>query len=217
MRRIAVALVSASLACTTAACSPARVLTGDDTAESSATIAEPTGQMAMSRVFDQPFPYATDTGQATMTVSAVRMETSYVYEDHILVVDVRAVQAEGQPSLDPGFLHAYDPGGEEFTRLDPSDGVVDNPLVPTVMQAPGQEVVGMVAWKMPLGARIGRIDVTVASGVYSLIVTRQPIDPEATTAVTTSSGEGGTGEDGSTGSDTDSAVVSSGTDGASGN
>ena len=191
MRRIAVALVFASLACSISACSPARVLQGDSTADAPPPIAQPTGPMAMSRVFDQPFPYATDTGQATLTLSAVRMESSYVFEDHVLVIDVRAVQAEGQPSLDPEFFHAFDPSGEEFERLDPSEGVVDNPLVPTAMQSPGQEVTGMVAWKMPLGARVGRIDVRVASGVYSLIVTRQPVDPEATTAVSTSAGQDG--------------------------
>ena len=107
MRRIAVALVFASLACSISACSPARVLQGDSTADAPPPIAQPTGPMAMSRVFDQPFPYATDTGQATLTLSAVRMESSYVFEDHVLVIDVRAVQAEGQPSLDPEFFHAF--------------------------------------------------------------------------------------------------------------
>lgn len=110
-------------------------------------------------------------------MSNLRIVPSAAYSDAVLVVDVRAVQSSGQPELGPADLTAFDPSGRPFDRIENPAGTVEDPLVPSVMSTPGEEIRGMVAWTVPRGVRIGRIDLTTPGTVGSFIVTRQPDDP----------------------------------------
>lgn len=99
-----------------------------------------------------------------------------MYSDDVMVVDVRAVQASGQPELGPADISAFDPAGRPFERIENPAGTVEDPLVPSVLGFPGEEITGMVAWTKPRGARIGRIDVVAPRTIGSITVTRQPDD-----------------------------------------
>lgn len=190
MRRTAVVALAVCAALGASACSPAKIIAGDQTSPAGATAA-PTVALPSSRLFDQAFPWAADGGEATITVSPPRMVTSYTHKDHVVVVDLRAVQASGAPVVDPATVHAYDPGGEEFPRIEYPKGTVDDPLIRTTLQSPGQEVRGTIAWTMPYGSRIGRVDVVSGTEIDSLTVTVQPVDPEDTTSSTPATSTGG--------------------------
>src|SRR5690606_37897609 len=109
----------------------------------------------------------------------LRIVPSSAYEGTVLAVDVRAVQSAGQPELGPDDITAYSPSGTKFDRIQSPAGLVADPLVPSVMTSPGQTIQGMVAWTMPSGDRIGRIDVASPRTLASITVTRQPVDPSA--------------------------------------
>ena len=181
MRRVVLAAVLASLALTVVAC-------GDE-GHTEAVPSTTQGPMPTTHVFDQPFAVSPDGGEATITLSGLRVTTSSAYKDDLLVVDLRAVQSAGAPSINPADVHAFDPGGDELERLEYPKGTVPDPLVQSTLQAPAQEVRGMVAWKLPQGMRVGRIDYRTPRSVASLTVVRQPTDPDATT--TASSGSDG--------------------------
>lgn len=138
-----------------------------------------TGPVPTSHQFDQPFPVAGDSWDATVTLSDLRIVPSSVYSDTVLAVDVRAVQSAGQPELGPDDFSAYSPAGTRYERIQSPAGIVADPLVPSVMTSPGEEIRGMVAWTMPPGERVGRIEVTSPRTLASLTVTRQPADPSA--------------------------------------
>lgn len=139
----------------------------------------PAGPVATSQQFDNPFPVSGDAWDATVTLSDLRVVPSSTYTDTVLAVDLRAVQSAGQPELGPDDVSAYSPSGMKFERIQSPAGLVADPLVPTVMTAPGQQIQGMVAWTMPPGDRIGRIEVASPRTLASITVTRQPVDPSA--------------------------------------
>ncbi|WP_206471980.1 hypothetical protein [Dietzia sp. KRD202] len=176
MRRAALAAVVTAATVLTSACSPS-LLGDDDERAVPVPTAEPSGPLPSSQQFDRPFPVSGDLWDATVTVSNLRIEPSSAYSDAVLVVDVRAVQSSGQPELGPADFSAFDPSGRPFERIQNPAGIVDDPLVPSVLATPGEEIRGMVAWTVPRGVRIGRIDVTTPGTIGSFIVTRQPEDP----------------------------------------
>ncbi|WP_291085625.1 hypothetical protein [Dietzia sp. UBA5065] len=178
MRRAALAAVLAAAAVFTTACSPS-IFGDDDTRGVPAPTGSPAGPLPSSQQFDRPFPVAGDQWDATVTLSNLRIVPSSGYTDSIVVVDVRAVQASGQPVLGPADFTAFDPSGRPFERLENPTGTVEDPLVQSVMSFPGEEIRGMVAWKMPRGERIGRIDLVTPRTIGSVTVTRQPVDPMA--------------------------------------
>lgn len=178
MRRATLAaVVTAATVTVTSACSSP--LFGDADRGVAVPTAAPAGPVPSSQQFDRPFPVSGETWDATVTVSGIRIISSPAYTDPVLVVDVRAVQSSGQPELGPADLAAFDPAGRPFERIENPAGTVEDPLVPSVMSTPGEEIRGMVAWTVPRGTRIGRIDVTTPETVGSITVTRQPPDPTA--------------------------------------
>ena len=177
MRRAALAVTLTAVTVASGAC--ASLPFGSDEGRTVPPAATPTGPVATSQQFDQPFPVAGDSWGATVTLSNLRIVPSSAYEDTVLAVDVRAVQSAGQPELGPDDISAYSPSGTKFDRIQSPAGLVADPLVPTVMTSPGQSIQGMVAWTMPAGDRIGRIDVSSPRTLASITVTRQPVDPSA--------------------------------------
>lgn len=174
MRRAALVAVVTAATMLTSACS----LFGDGERRGvPAPAAAPSGPLPTSQQFDRPFPVSAENWDATVTVSNLRFVQSYSYRDPVLVVDVRAVQSAGQPEIGPEDLTAYDPSGRPFERIADPSGAVPDPLVPSVMTTPGQEINGMVAWTVPRGERVGRIELTSPSTIGSITVTRQPVDP----------------------------------------
>lgn len=179
MRRAVLAAVIVTAAVSTPACSPASLF-DDDSAGVPAPTAEQSGPLPSSQQFDRPFPVAGESWDATVTLSDLRIVPSTMYSDAVVVVDVRVVQAAGQPELGPEDFSAFDPSGRPFERIENPAGTVEDPLVPSVLSFPGEEIRGMVAWTMPRGTRIGRIDVVAPRTIGSVTVTRQPEDPTAT-------------------------------------
>lgn len=173
MPRVAPAAVIVAVALSVAACS------SDDGPGTAVPTATASGPVATSQQFDRAFPVAGDGWDATVTLSGLRIVPTSAFVDSVLAVDVRAVQASGQPTLDPGDLRAFDPSGRQFERIESPGGTVPDPLVRSVMGSPGQEIRGTVAWKVPRGARIGRIDYVTSRTIGSVTVTRQPVDPSA--------------------------------------
>ncbi len=178
MRRAVLAAAVAAAAVFTTACSSTG---GDDPGSIGvpAPATGTTGPLPSSQQFDRPFPVAGESWDATVTLSNLRIVPSGQYTDAVVVVDVRAVQASGQPALGPEDFSAFDPSGRAFQRIDSPRGTVDDPLVPSVLNSPGEELRGMVAWQLPRGERIGRIDVVAPRTIGSVTVTRQPVDPTA--------------------------------------
>lgn len=173
MRRATLAAVFIAAATLTGACS-----SSDDDERAVATPAvDQSAPVPTSQQFDRPFAVGDENWDATVTLSDLRIVPSSVYSDTVLAVDVRAVQSAGQPALGPADFSAYDPAGKPFERIENPAGIVDDPLVPSVMAAPGEQIQGMVAWTMPRGARIGRIEMTTPRTIGSITVTRQPTDP----------------------------------------
>lgn len=80
------------------------------------------GPVATSHKFDQPFPVAGDSWDATVTLSNLRIIPSSAYADTVLAVDVRAVQSAGQPEFGPDDLAAYSPSGTRFERIQSRPG-----------------------------------------------------------------------------------------------
>lgn len=182
MRRAVLVAVLASATAFTTACSSSSLF-GDDSARATAVpTANPAGPMPSSQQFDRPFPVAGEDWDATVTLSGLRIVPSSAHADRIVGVDVRAVQSSGQPEIGPADVTAFDPAGQPFGQIADPAGTVDDPLVPSVITSQGQAIEGMVAWAMPDGARIGRIDVVTPGTDVSVTVTRQPVDPMATQA-----------------------------------
>ncbi|MBB1023859.1 MULTISPECIES: hypothetical protein [unclassified Dietzia] len=179
MRRAVLAAVIVSAAVSAPACSPASLFGDDDTVGVPVQTGEQSGPLPSSQQFDRPFPVAGDAWDATLTLSDLRIVPSTVYSDAVVVVDVRVVQASGQPELGPEDFSAFDPAGRPFERIENPTGTIEDPLVPSVLSFPGEEIRGMVAWTMPRGHRIGRIDVVTPRTIGSVTVTRQPEDPAA--------------------------------------
>lgn len=176
MHRVAPAALFATVALTLTACG------SDDTEVSTVPTAAPAGPVATSQQLDRPFPVAGDGWDATVTLSGLRIVPSSVYIDSVLAVDLRMVQASGQPVIDPGDLRAFDPAGRQFERIEYPAGTIPDPLIRSQMTSPGQEIRGTVAWKVPRGTRIGRIDLVTTGTIGSVTVTRQPVDPSAAPA-----------------------------------
>lgn len=180
MRRAALAAVVAVVATATTACSSLPGFGDEEPVGPAITTEADSGPVPTSQQFDRPFPVSGDGWDATVTMSNLRIITSYVYTDAVVVVDVRAVQAAGQPVIDPGDFRAFDPAGRQFERIEYPKGTVDDPLIRSQLANPGEEVQGMVAWTMPRGTRIGRIDLVTPGTIGSVTVTRQPVDPMVT-------------------------------------
>ena len=145
MRRAALAVTLTAVTVASGAC--ASLPFGSDEGRTVPPAATPTGPVATSQQFDQPFPVAGDSWDATVTLSNLRIVPSSAYEGTVLAVDVRAVQSAGQPELGPDDISAYSPSGTKFDRIQSPAGLVADPLVPTVMTSPGDP--GMVAWTIP--------------------------------------------------------------------
>lgn len=171
MHRAVLAIVIAAATAMTTACS------SDDETGPPVPTAASSGPVATAQQFDRPFPVSGETWDATVTLSNLRIVPSSVYSDQVVAVDVRAVQSSGQPELGPGNFSAFDPTGRPLDRIENPAGIVEDPLVPSVMSTPGEEIRGMVAWTMPSGVRIGRIELATPGTIGSVTVTRQPADP----------------------------------------
>lgn len=178
MRRAALAAALTATAVLSGACSGLPFGSDDRRTALPASVA-PDGSVPTSRQFDQPFPVAGDSWDATVTLSNLRIVPTSAYTDTVLAVDVRAVQSAGQPEIGPDDLAAYSPSGTRFEQIGNPAGIVADPLVPSVMTAPGEQIQGMVAWTMPPGERIGRIELVSPRTLASITVTRQPTDPSA--------------------------------------
>lgn len=176
MRRALLAIVLTAVTVPLTACSSS--LFGDDTTPAiSEPSANASGPLPTSQRFDQPFPVSGDAWDATVTLSDLRIISSG--SDPLVVVNVRAVQSAGEPAIGPENFTAFNPAGKPLQRLESPAGTVPDPLVPSVMTAPGEEITGMVAWTLPRGVRIGRIDMVTPGTISSVIVTRQPNDSTA--------------------------------------
>lgn len=175
MRRATLAAVLLSAATLTGACSTSDA----DERGTAAPAVDQSAPVPTSQQFDHPFPVGGEDWDATVTVSNLRIVPGSVFSDTVVAVDVRVVQSAGQPALGPAEFAAYDPAGREFERIENPAGIVDDPLVPSVMATPGEEIRGMVAWTMPRGARIGRIEMATPRTIGSITITRQPADPTA--------------------------------------
>lgn len=175
MRRATLVAVLTAAATLTGACSTSEA----NDRGVAPPVAEQSAPVPTSQQFDRPFPVAGENWDATVTLSNLRIVPSSVYSDTVVAVDVRAVQSAGQPTLAPAEFSAYDPTGKQFERIEKPAGIVDDPLVPSVMAAPGEQIEGTVAWTMPRGARIGRIEMATPRTIGSITVTRQPADPTA--------------------------------------
>lgn len=174
MRRAAFTVVLTAVTALSGAC--ANLPFGADERATEPPAPSQAGPVATSHQFDQPFPVAGDSWDATVTLSNLRVVPSNAYTDTVLAVDVRAVQSAGQPELGPDDLAAYSPSGARFERIQSPAGLVADPLVPSVLTSPGEQIQGMVAWTMPPGGRIGRIEVASPRTLASITVTRQPVD-----------------------------------------
>lgn len=139
------------------------------------------GLVPVSREFDAPFDVSFDGGAGTVTLTAPRIVQNWVHDEAVVVVDVRVVQSAGEPLITPDLFNAFDPGGRMFERAPNPTGNVTDPLVETRATSPGQEISGQVAWLMPRGDRIGRVDVAAPGTLAMLTVVRQPEDPMAST------------------------------------
>lgn len=177
MRRAVLAAAVVAAAVFTPACSS--VFGDDDAVGVPSPTTDSVGPLPSSQQFDRPFPVGGESWDATVTLSNLRIVPSGLYTDAVVVVDVRAVQASGQPELGPADFSAFSPAGRAFERIENPSGTVDDPLVPSVLGFPGEEIRGMVAWQMPRGERIGRIEVVTPRTIGSVTVTRQPVDPSA--------------------------------------
>lgn len=173
MHRAVLATVIAAATALTGAC------TFDDETGSPVPTAAPSGPVASAQQFDRPFPVSGEAWDATVTLSNLRIVPSSAYTDQVVAVNVRAVQSAGQPELGPENFSAFDPAGRPFDRIESPAGTLEDPLVPSVMSTPGEEIRGMVAWTMPRGARIGRIELATPGTIGSVTVTKQPADPTA--------------------------------------
>lgn len=174
MRRAVLATVIVAVAVSTPGCS---LFDDDEPRGVPVPSAQDSGPIPSSQRFDSPFPVAGEAWDATVTLSNLRIVPSTVYSDAVVAVDVRAVQSSGQPELGPADISAFDPAGRPYERIENPAGTVEDPLVPSVLGFPGEEITGMVAWTMPRGERIGRIEVVAPRTIGSITVTRQPIDP----------------------------------------
>ena len=179
MRRAALVVVLAAAAVVSSACSG-----GDQPVGVPAPATAASGPLPSSQQFDRPFPVGGETWDATVTLSGLRIVPSSDPSGSTVAVDVRAVQSSGRPEIGPGDFSAFDPSGKPFARIDSPAGIVPDPLVPSVMESPGQEIRGTVVWTMPRGSRIGRIELATPRAIGSVIVTRQPADPSASPAQT---------------------------------
>lgn len=179
MRRALLAIFLTFTVVPLTACSSS-MLNSDDTPAAASPTAADSGPLPSSQRFDQPFPVAGNAWDATVTLSGLRIVSSQSGPDQVVAVDVRAVQSSGEPEIGPEAFSAFAPAGDPLERLESPGGTVTDPLVPSVMSSPGEEISGTVAWTLPQGTRIGRIDVVTSGTISSVIVTRQPVDPAAT-------------------------------------
>ena len=173
MRRVAIAAMLTVTMAVVGACS------GSNERRTAPPATAAAGPVPTTQQFDRPFPVAGESWDATVTVSNLRIVPASAYADTILALDVRAVQSAGQPEIGPAAITAYSPSGAPYELIKSPAGLVSDPLVPSVMNSPGEELQGMVAWRMPEGGRIGRIEVTTPRTLASITVTRQPVDPSA--------------------------------------
>lgn len=173
MRRATLAAVLIAAATLTGACSSSDA----DQRVGASPASEQSGLVPTSQQFDRPFPIGAENWDATVTLSNLRIVPSSMYSDIVIAVDVRAVQSAGQPVLGPEDFSAYDPAGARFEQIENPAGVIDDPLVPSVMATAGEQIQGTVAWTVPRGTRIGRIEMTSPRTIGSITVTRQPSDP----------------------------------------
>lgn len=169
------ALTMAAVLC--AACSPGAVLGDDEPVGVPVPSTAAVALIPSSQQLDRPFPISGESWDATVTLTGLRFVPSPEPSQTVVAVDVRAVQSSGRPELGPADFAAYDPSGTPLTRIDSPAGIVVDPLVPSVLDSPGQELRGTVAWTMPRGSRIGRVELASPRAIGSVIVTRQPVDP----------------------------------------
>lgn len=186
MRRVVLAAILAATAAVSGACSSSP-FGSDEHRPTHAPAGSAAGPVPTSQQFDRPFPVAGESWDATVTLSNLRIVPASAYADTVLAVDVRAVQSAGQPEIGPATITAYSPSGAQFERIEDPAGLIPDPLVPTVMTSPGQEIRGMVAWKMPATDRIGRLEVTTPRTLASVTVTLQPVDPAVQTTTSSAS------------------------------
>lgn len=173
MRRVAIAAMLTATMAVTGACSDS------DQRRTAPPATTASGPVATTQQFDRAFPVSGENWDATVTLSNLRIVPTSAYADTVFALDVRVVQSAGQPEFGPDSISAYAPSGDEYVLIESPAGLVNDPLVPSVLTSPGQEIQGMVAWRMPEGARIGRVEVTTPGTKASVTVTLQPVDPSA--------------------------------------
>lgn len=178
--RVLPLLLAASMVLTS--CGMVESLTGTDDHSIPEDAVEHEGLVPVSREFDAPFDVSFDGGSGTVTLTAPRIVQNWVHDEAVVVVDVRVVQSAGEPLVVPEMFNAFDPAGAMFERAPGGTGNVNDPLVETRASSPGEEITGQVAWLVPRGERIGRVDVAAPGTLAMLTVVRQPEDPMASSS-----------------------------------
>lgn len=146
-----------------------------------------------SGYFGQPNSVTVGTGSMQVTISELRLETNSnaTVPESIAIADITAVAEFGETFIEPEQVHVYASDGEEFQRMENPESFLANPLVRTDLNTPGQEARGSVAFVVPSGIRIGRVDFISGESTVSFTVVRQPINPADATETPEPGAEGG--------------------------
>lgn len=171
MRQKVAACAVALLALTTAACG------SDDDQRIYTTPANEV--VPSSGTFGQEINASVGDGSMRLRINELRLETNSNARvpENIAIVDVVATADFGSPFVEPDQFHVFAPDGTEFERMENPEQFLADPLVRTDMAQPGQEVTGSVAFVVPSGIRIGRLDFVSDSATVSFTVVRQPVNP----------------------------------------
>lgn len=132
-----------------------------------------------SGYFGQPSSVTVGNGSMQLTISELRLETNSnaTVPENIAIADVTAVSEFGEAFIEPEQIHIYASDGVEFKQMESPETFLANPLVRTDLVSPGQEATGSVAFVVPSGIRIGRLDFVSGESTVSFTVVRQPVNP----------------------------------------
>lgn len=180
MRRVVAAIAAAVLAMATAAC-------GSNNEQKIYTT-DASEVVPSSGTFGQPITTSVGSGSLQLLVQPLRLETNDNAQvpEEIAIVDVVATADFGSTFIDPTQFHVYAPDGTEFAPMESPELFLANPLVRTDLTQAGQQVTGSVAFVVPGGIRIGRLDFISDSATVSFTVVRQPVNTASATTTTSS-------------------------------